>query len=409
MICRVPSADSLVGSIMQRWMPPEVCLSRPYGLKADVYSFGLLLWSLLSLEVPFGCSITPQIHLKQVVKVRLHYAPEPDTFPRWPCCSIFSWTLLETQGGKRPRVPSFAPKSVRQLLKSCWHVNADRRPKLGAVCLNLRDEISGFSEKKSSRSLMERTQHLRFYSKRSLRTAWEALGLPASSHRLGMTKPGEPSTELRPITEHDPTETSELSLLSRLQYSPSAAASSTSDEWQVRHLFGSALQCEMPSSWTDLSWNATHVPENRELWQDGEGDARENCTVLFKAEIREQVTDFRASIGFYYAEAADAGEVDYEHRQWSHFRSDDLVAPSGSKLISGLGTLVLPQESKALRVEVAVLRRADDKSPAELVITLYSALDPADNHEDDSLLSPTFQKFVKSIQFTDLNAILRAE
>lgn len=298
------------------------------------------------------------------------------------------------------------PKSVRRLLKSCWHANADRRPKLGTVCLNLRDEISGFSEKTSSRSLMERTQHLRFYSKRSLRTAWEALGLPASSHRLGMTKLADPSTELRPITEHDPTETSELSLLSRLQYSLSTGEASSSEEWQVRHLFGSALQCEMPSSWNDLSWNVSHVPENRELWQDGEGDTRENCTVLFKAEVRDQVTDFRASIGYYYAEAADAGEVNYDHRQWAHFRSDDLIAPTGSKIISGLGVLVLEQESKTLRVEIVVLRRADDKSPMELVVTLYSALDP-ENSSDDSRLSPTFDKFIKSIQFADLNAVLR--
>jgi hypothetical protein len=166
------------------------------------------------------------------------------------------------------------------------------------------------------------------------------------------------------------------------------------------------LQCEMPPSWNDLSWNVSHVPENRELWQDGEGDARENCTVLFKAEVREQVTDFRASIGYYYAEAAEAGEVGYDHRQWSHFRSDDLVAPAGAKIISGLGVLVLDQESKNLRIEIVVLRRADDKSRMELVVALYSALD-RENTNDDSRLSPTFEKFVKSIQFTVLDAVLR--
>jgi serine/threonine protein kinase len=38
----------------QRWMAPEVCLCLPYGLKADVYSFGLLFYQLLSLKLPFG-------------------------------------------------------------------------------------------------------------------------------------------------------------------------------------------------------------------------------------------------------------------------------------------------------------------------------------------------------------------
>jgi hypothetical protein len=302
-------------------------------------------------------------------------------------------------------VPSFAPKSVRQLLKTCWHTNPDFRPKLGSVCLALRDEISGIRDKKSSRSLMERTQHLRFYSKRSLRAAWEALGLPTSSRKLGAVKMGDPSSELKPITEHDPTETSELSLLSRLQSPPSAGPSEV--EWETRHLFGSTIACKMPKDWNDLSWHLNHVPENRELWQDGEGESRENCTSLLKVEVREQCVDFDASLGYYYAEAADAAQVKFDRRKWSPASSDDgaLVAPASTSVACCRGILALDQAG-TLMVELAVLRRSDVKSSMELIVSLYYVVDPNEASEADKL-SSTFDKFLRSMEFKDLEEVFR--
>lgn len=38
----------------RRYMSPEVSLSEPYGLSADMYSFSILLWELLTLEKAFG-------------------------------------------------------------------------------------------------------------------------------------------------------------------------------------------------------------------------------------------------------------------------------------------------------------------------------------------------------------------
>ena len=36
-----------------RWMAPEMIKHKPYGRKVDVYSFGLLLWEMLTGKVPF--------------------------------------------------------------------------------------------------------------------------------------------------------------------------------------------------------------------------------------------------------------------------------------------------------------------------------------------------------------------
>lgn len=36
-----------------RYMAPEVALGQPYNQKADVYSFGLLLWEICEIKTPF--------------------------------------------------------------------------------------------------------------------------------------------------------------------------------------------------------------------------------------------------------------------------------------------------------------------------------------------------------------------
>ena len=36
-----------------RYMSPEIGLSLGYGLEVDVYSFGVLLWEMCALKVPF--------------------------------------------------------------------------------------------------------------------------------------------------------------------------------------------------------------------------------------------------------------------------------------------------------------------------------------------------------------------
>ena len=39
-----------------RYMAPEVLIDPPkdYNMKADVYTYGIVLWCIFSLEVPFG-------------------------------------------------------------------------------------------------------------------------------------------------------------------------------------------------------------------------------------------------------------------------------------------------------------------------------------------------------------------
>jgi len=99
-----------VGS--RRWMAPEVCITNRYGLSADVYSFGLVLWHLCTLQTPFQKHFDRQKHLQLVVRQ-----------------------------GRRPKVPSSLSPELRQLITSCWSVNPAQRPSMEEVFQTLQHII----------------------------------------------------------------------------------------------------------------------------------------------------------------------------------------------------------------------------------------------------------------------------
>jgi len=61
-----------------RYMAPEVALNQPYNLTADVYSFGLLLWQMSSLELPYD-GMSRAEHSVYVVKGK----QRPELNPSW--------------------------------------------------------------------------------------------------------------------------------------------------------------------------------------------------------------------------------------------------------------------------------------------------------------------------------------
>ncbi|KAI9200732.1 hypothetical protein LWI28_012444 [Acer negundo] len=86
-----------------RWMAPEVIEHKPYDHKADVFSFGILLWELLTGQLPYE-DLTP---LQAAVGV--------------------------VQKGLRPTIPRHTHREFTELLERCWQQDPSLRPEFSEI------------------------------------------------------------------------------------------------------------------------------------------------------------------------------------------------------------------------------------------------------------------------------------
>jgi len=85
------------------YMAPEVFQGDSYTRKADVYSYGILLWEMIARQEPFGDE------------------------------SFLSEISNKVIDGVRPKLPVYCPPSVAQLIKECWHQDPDSRPSFSEI------------------------------------------------------------------------------------------------------------------------------------------------------------------------------------------------------------------------------------------------------------------------------------
>lgn len=110
--CDLRSADT--GTF--RWMAPEMISHQHYSKKVDVYSFGVILWELVTGEVPFHDMIPAQVAFAVVHK------------------------------NARPSIPDDCPLPLRHLKEHCWNANPDRRPNFYQIVQTLEDLEHPLSE-----------------------------------------------------------------------------------------------------------------------------------------------------------------------------------------------------------------------------------------------------------------------
>ncbi|AQN68650.1 protein tyrosine kinase (PTK) family protein [Saudi moumouvirus] len=84
------------------WTAPEIIRGEKYDEKTDVFSFGIVMWEVLTGKEPFAGY--------NFMKVSLD--------------------ILE---GARPQIPSDCPINLKKLIKKCWHSNANKRPNMEEV------------------------------------------------------------------------------------------------------------------------------------------------------------------------------------------------------------------------------------------------------------------------------------
>ncbi len=91
-----------------QWMANEVLAQARYTEAADVFSFGVVLWELVTRECPYA-------HLPSSVQV----------------------AVAVLKDGLRPAVPPGVPSALGSLMQSCWHADATRRPNMDTVLRTL--------------------------------------------------------------------------------------------------------------------------------------------------------------------------------------------------------------------------------------------------------------------------------
>lgn len=81
-----------------QWMAPEVIASQKYSEKADVFSYGIILWEIASREPPFKNLSGLQVSMEVL------------------------------NNDLRPKIPKNTPESYVKLMKKCWDREPSKRP-----------------------------------------------------------------------------------------------------------------------------------------------------------------------------------------------------------------------------------------------------------------------------------------
>eukprot|EP00825_Cyclidium_porcatum_P024929 TRINITY_DN27247_c0_g1_i1.p1 TRINITY_DN27247_c0_g1~~TRINITY_DN27247_c0_g1_i1.p1 ORF type:complete len:343 (-),score=44.88 TRINITY_DN27247_c0_g1_i1:275-1303(-) len=92
-----------------QWMAPEVYEGRYYNEKADVFSFGIVLWEIATKSLPYQ-NIPADVVIEQVIQM-----------------------------DKRPDIPSNlqVPQQFIALMKECWDRDPEKRPNMAQVIVKL--------------------------------------------------------------------------------------------------------------------------------------------------------------------------------------------------------------------------------------------------------------------------------
>eukprot|EP01117_Protostelium_nocturnum_P008294 TRINITY_DN2962_c0_g1_i2.p1 TRINITY_DN2962_c0_g1~~TRINITY_DN2962_c0_g1_i2.p1 ORF type:complete len:1112 (-),score=374.17 TRINITY_DN2962_c0_g1_i2:72-3407(-) len=97
-----------------KWMAPESILSREYSNKSDVFSFGVVIWEILTASDP------------------------------WPNMGVLEAAMAVAKEGARLPIYDWFNKTLADLMKECWATNPEDRPDFARIC-GVLDDTPEFS------------------------------------------------------------------------------------------------------------------------------------------------------------------------------------------------------------------------------------------------------------------------
>ncbi|XP_072021831.1 uncharacterized protein [Amphiura filiformis] len=103
------------------WMAPELMKDLKLSPTYDIHSYGVVVWELLTLEVPFQ-GLEPQVVVMRI-------------------CG----------DNERPPIPPDCPRPIADLLRKCWEVDWRKRPSIDEVLLAISDTLAAAASAKAAR------------------------------------------------------------------------------------------------------------------------------------------------------------------------------------------------------------------------------------------------------------------
>jgi len=103
-------ANSKLGTL--NWLPPEVIRGEAYTFSSDIYSYGMILYEILTHKVPYE-------DYSQIDVIR----------------------LIDTN--ERPELPAGTHPEFAVLVKDCWADSASARPSFQVILIRLKQILSG--------------------------------------------------------------------------------------------------------------------------------------------------------------------------------------------------------------------------------------------------------------------------
>eukprot|EP00475_Leptophrys_vorax_P030470 TRINITY_DN45696_c0_g1_i1.p1 TRINITY_DN45696_c0_g1~~TRINITY_DN45696_c0_g1_i1.p1 ORF type:complete len:223 (-),score=14.16 TRINITY_DN45696_c0_g1_i1:181-765(-) len=113
-----------------RWMAPEVIEHRAYDHKADIFSFGITVWEMLTGKLPY-----------------------PDLTPLQAAVSV-------VQRGLRPPIPKGTHPRLAELLQRSWATNPSERPEFSEIIQIIGDIVQELQEEGEDSSRREKRSGL---------------------------------------------------------------------------------------------------------------------------------------------------------------------------------------------------------------------------------------------------------
>mmetsp|Transcript_14430 Transcript_14430/g.27739 ORF Transcript_14430/g.27739 Transcript_14430/m.27739 type:complete len:580 (+) Transcript_14430:1-1740(+) len=144
----------------RRYMSPEVALCRTYNRKADVYSFGMLIYEIATLIQPFE-GYTMHRHEAEVLRrgrrpCLAGYAPSsPSSSTSSLLAPLAASKLVSSLSGSNNSagVNDYWPRDLKSLIEDCWHSDMRARPRMKDVVRRLEDCIRELTPSDTSSKL----------------------------------------------------------------------------------------------------------------------------------------------------------------------------------------------------------------------------------------------------------------